>query len=128
MRKLIALLLALICLFGSAVSESPATSTDLEPVYTVFEDDDYGYIDFDLLERQVFLDVLKNPIYLEEEVTLVAILVNFLPTDTYTFEWQYSIDQNTWFILENENQQTYTFVLTTENCAYWWRVKVIVQE
>ena len=128
MKRIGLILLCFVLICGIALGESPATPTDLEEVYEIFEDDDYGYIDFDLIDRQVFVEFLKNPTYLGEEVTLVAILINFLPTDIYTFEWQYSLDQDTWFILENEHQQTYTFVLTTENCAYWWRVKVTIED
>lgn len=129
MKKLMALLLALICLFGSAVSESPATPTDLIEI----EDDDFGYIDPDLIHRQVYLQWLKEPAYIGEEVTLVAILVDFLPTDVYTFKWEYclseeEVENNLWRLIEDENQQTYTFVLTNENCHWWWRVTVFVNE
>ena len=127
MRKLIALLFALLCLFGSAVSESPATPTDLIEI----EDDDFGYIDPSLIHRQVFLQWLKEPTYYGETVTLVAILTDFLPTDIYTFRWEYCISDeeltaDIWHIIENETQQTYTFVIDTENCHYWWRVVVIL--
>ena len=133
MKKLIAFLLCLICIFGCACGESPATPTDLIEDYIEIEDDDFGCIDPDLIHRQVFLQWLKEPTYLGEEVTLVAILVDFLPTDVYTFRWEYCIskeemENNSWQIIENENQQTYTFVLTYENCRHWWRVTVIVNE
>ena len=123
MKKLMVLLLALIYLFGSAMSESPATPTDLED-YIEIEDDDFGHIDPELLERKVFLTWLNEPIYYNEEVTLVAILMDFLPTDTYTFTWEYSEDGINWIEIEGEHEQMYTFVIDEINVHYYWRVKV----
>lgn len=124
MKKLIALLLALIYLFGSAVSESPATPTDLLEDYIEIEDDDFGYIEPELLERKVFLTWLTEPSYYYEEVTLVAVLMDFLPTDTYTFTWEYSLDCETWIEIEGEHEQMYTFTIDEINVYYYWRVKV----
>ena len=124
MKKLIALLLALTCLFGSAVSESPATPTDLIEI----EDDDFGSIDSELLERKVFLNWLTEPKYYHEEVTLIAVLMDFLPTDTYTFTWEYSEDSENWIEIEGEHEQTYTFIIDEINCHYYWRVKVTWEE
>lgn len=123
MRKLIALLLALICLFGSAVSESPATPTDL----VEFEDDDAGYIDRSLIERKVFLDWLVKPTHYGDEITLIAILIDFLPTDVYTFIWQYSLDCEEWFDIEDEHEQTYTFIFERTTQDYYFRVVVILE-
>ena len=123
MKKLVVLLLALIYLFGSAMSESPATPTDLED-YIEIEDDDFGHIDQELLERKVFLTWLTEPIYYNEEVTLVAVLMDFLPTDTYTFTWEYSEDGINWIEIEGEHEQMYTFVVDDTNVHYYWRVKV----
>lgn len=128
MKKLIALLIALICLFGSAVSESPATPTDLIEDYIEIEDDDFGQIDPLLLHRQVFLQWLTEPSHLGEEVTLVAILIDFLPTDIYTFSWEYSLDCEEWFVINEEYKQTYTFILDNTNVQYYWRVKVTLEE
>ena len=127
MKKLMVLLLALIYLFGSAMSESPATPTDLED-YIEIEDDDFGHIDPELLERKVFLTWLTEPIYYNEEVTLVAVLMDFLPTDTYTFTWEYSEDGINWIEIEGEHEQMYTFVIDEINVHYYWRVKVTWEE
>ena len=127
MKKLMVLLLALIYLFGSAMSESPATPTDLED-YIEIEDDDFGHIDPELLERKVFLTWLTEPIYYNEEVTLVAVLMDFLPTDTYTFTWEYSEDGINWIEIEDEHEQMYTFVIDEINVHYYWRVKVTWEE
>ena len=83
MKKLIAFLLCLICIFGCACGESPATPTDLIEDYIEIEDDDFGCIDPDLIHRPVFLQWLKEPTYIGEEVTLVAILIDFLPLLCY---------------------------------------------
>ena len=128
MKKLMALLLALICLFGSAVSESPATPTDLIEDYIEIDDDDFGHIDSELLERKVYLTWLTEPICYNEEATLVAILVDFLPTDICTFIWEYSEDGEQWNIIEDEYEQMYTFIIDETNVHYYWRVRVIWEE
>ena len=125
MKKFIALLVAcILCFIGSAVGETAATPTDLTD-YVEFEDDDYGDIT-PHLERKVYLDILRYPIYYGDEVELVAILVDFLPEDTYTFVWQESEDGIEWHDIENATHQTYTFIITTENASHLWRVQVIL--
>jgi len=126
MKKILLILLCFLLVTNITICESSATPTSLDEIYEIFEDDDYGYIEH--FDRQVFLDFLKEPTYYGEEVTLVAILVNFLPTDIYTFEWEYSEDAEVWYIIQNEHKQTYTFIIDRLNCAYWWRVKVTLQE
>ena len=127
MKKLIALLLALTCLFGSAMSDSPATPTDLED-YIEIDDDDFGYIEPELLERKVFLTWLTEPTSLYEEVTLIAVLMDFLPTDIYTFIWEYSVDEINWIEIEGEHEQMYTFIFDETNVHYYWRVRVIWED
>lgn len=51
MKKLIALFLAFICLFGFAFGGSPATPTDLNDDLVEIDDDDCGEITSELLER-----------------------------------------------------------------------------
>ena len=127
MKKFIALLLALIYLFGGAIGDSPATSTDIDD-YIEIDDDDFGHIDPELLERRVFLTWLTEPKYYYEEVTLIAILMDFLPTDTYTFTWEYSEDYENWIKIEGEHEQMYTFIIDEINVHYYWRVKVTWEE
>ena len=85
MKKVSAILLTFVILFGAAYCES-ATPTDLEE-YEQFEDDDCGCITA-RLDRQVFLQFMHDPVYYGEEVSLVAILINFLPTDICVFQWE----------------------------------------
>lgn len=123
MKKIIALILIFMCIYSCAIGEEPATPTDLED-YIEIEDDDFGYIEPELLERKVFLTWLTEPSYYYEEVTLVAILMDFLPTDTYTFTWEYSLDCENWIEIEGEHEQMYTFIIDEINVHYYWRVKV----
>ena len=102
----------------------PATPTDLAD----FEDGDAGYIDPALIKRQVFIDWLVKPKHYDDEVTLIAILINFLPTDVYTFVWQYSLDGEEWFDIKDEHEQTYTFIFERHMRNYYFRVTVIVEE
>ena len=130
------MLLILLCFFlliGIAVCEVPATPTDLilEDDYIIeeydyFDDDDYGYINEHFIPRRVFIDYIDKPLRYGEQVTLVAILMDFLPTDKYFFIWEYSENETIWKEIENEHEQTYSFILDKINCAYYWRVKVIL--
>ena len=126
MKKLMALLLALLCLFGSAMSESLATPTDIEELVEI-EDDDWGNIDIEF-KRQVYIDVPLSPVSIGETVVFTAILVNFKENDIIKFEWQYTTDLESWSVIEGANKQTYDFILTEENYNYWYRVLVKVEE
>lgn len=124
MKRFISMLLCFLLICGVALGASPATPTDL---YETIEDDDFGHIDN--LERQVFLDFLNQPKgYIGEEITLIAILINFKVDDIYTFNWEYSEDGDKWQTLNGVYDQTYTFILDQENYAYWWRVHVTWEE
>jgi hypothetical protein len=132
MKKLIAILFILICLFGTAYGESSATPTDLEEYeeYYEFEDDDWGYIDIPR-ERKVYIVIDKDPEYLGDEVTLIAVLVDFLPEDNVTFQWQYATENKEdtdWIFIDDANEQSYTFILDAINMNYWYRVMVKVGE
>ena len=126
MKKLMALLLALTCLFGSAMSESPASPTDLEE----FNDDDWGYIGFEFT-RKVFISLKEERLYsLGEDVTFIAVLIDFKPTDIVTFQWEYAtnIEEPNWICIENATEQTYTFTLDETNMLYWYRIVVTIGE
>jgi len=123
MKKLIALLIALICLFGSAVSESPATPTNLIEDYIEIDDDDWGEIDIEF-ERQVFLTIGKDPQYFGDEMILIATLVNFKPEDNYEIFWQYSTDENLWTPINGEHERILTVIIDENNYDYWWRVSI----
>lgn len=130
MKKLVAFILCLLCILSVACSDSPATPTDLEEEYEeyyTFEDDDYGYISLELIERKVFLEFLKEPTYYGDEVTLVAVLVDFRENDIYHFEWEESEDGEEWQVIVGANEQTYTFIIDRENVTHYWRVTVILE-
>lgn len=116
MKKLVALLLALICLFGSAVSETPATPTDLVEI----DDDDWGTIDIEF-PREVYIDISTEP---DNLITLTAILVNFKQDDIVNFKWQYSTELLEWISIKDATEQTYSFTLNDTNMDYWYRVVV----
>ena len=131
--RIIALILAFIlCFIGSAISEDIATPTDIsideeeEELFT-FDDDDWGEIEIEF-ERQVFIQIDKEPQYLGDEMSLVATLIDFQPEDRYTIYWQYSEDEITWTNIEDEHQQTFTIVIDNINCHYSWRVLIELEE
>lgn len=126
MKKLIVLLLAFLVLCGGSAISEVATPTDFEEYYT-FEDDDFGYIEVELLERKVYLQFLKEPTYYGDEVTLVAILVDFSDNDIYKFEWEESEDGKEWHVIVGADEQTYTFIIDNENATHYWRVTVILE-
>lgn len=134
MKKLIALLLTFICLFGIAVGESLATPTDIyekdielddiPTEYMEFEDGDAGYIDVPL-ERKVYIVIDKEPKYMGDIVVFVAVLIDFKPDDIITFEWQYAESETSeWNRIEGATEQTYTFELNGINMHYLYRVVV----
>ena len=130
MKKLVAFILCLLCILGVACSDSPATPTDLEEEYEeyyTFEDDDYGYISLELIERKVFLQFLKEPTYYGDEATLIAILVDFRENDIYRFEWEESENGEEWEVIVGASEQTYTFIIDHENVTHYWRVNVILE-
>ena len=115
-------------LFSSSAITEYATPTDINEELYTFEDDDCGYIEIELLERKVFIQFLKEPKYYGEEVTLVAILVDFRENDIYRFEWEESTDGKEWQVIIGANEQTYTFIIDHENADHYWRVKVYLEE
>lgn len=123
MKRLLTLILVFTCLVGCAYSDSLATPTDLYE----FDDNDWGNIDFEL-ERKVYLELLNNQIFYGQNITLVAILIDFKDTDIYYFQWEESENGEEWWIIQDENQNTYTFILDQSNITHYWRVKVILEE
>lgn len=130
LKRIAAFLLALLlsfspmCMRTAYAADTPATPTDLYEEIVEFEDDDFGYISPELIERKVYIDFLQEPHYYGDEVILIAILVDFQPEDNPAFEWQYSIDCEEWNVIENENEQTYAFIITHDNADWYYRVVV----
>lgn len=124
MKRIFAFILAILMVFSCCFAES-ATPTDLlanETEYVEIADDDYGFI---TTTPKVYLEMSPDTVRLYDEITLIAILVDFPPE--HSIYWQYSIDCENWIIIEGEHEQTYVFVVTPENMNYWWRVCVTVE-
>ena len=125
------ILLIFFCIFliNIAICDESDTSLDsmISEEYAFFEDDDFGYIDPNIIEKKVFIVYDDDPLYFGEEVTLIAVLMDFPPAD-YNFIWEFSENGTDWSEIKNENEQTYTFILNKCNSAYYWRVTVILQE
>ena len=132
LKRIAAFLLALLLIFNpmcmrpAYAADNPATPTDLYEEIVEFEDDDFGYIDPQLIERKVYIDFLHQPEFYGDEVILIAILVDFHEDDEPTFEWQYSSDCAEWETIQNENNQTYSFILDHDNVNYYYRVVVTI--
>ena len=76
MKHILSILLCFLLVAGVALSDSPATPTDLEEEeYYIFDDYDGGRIDIEILERKVFLEFLKEPKHYGDEVILVQFIV-----------------------------------------------------
>ncbi len=135
MKQILLILLCFFLFIGIAVCEIPATPTDLIEdddyvieEYDYFDDDDYGYINEHFIPTRIFIDYIDKPLNYGEKVTLVVILMDFFTTSKYTFNWEYSLDGIKWKEVEDEHEQTYSFILNEINCDYYWRVKLIIQE
>lgn len=129
MKRLIIFLICLFfCIFsvGAASDDTPIELEGEYEEYAYFEDDDPGYIDIEL-ERKVYITMDKEPEKLGDEVTLIAVLVDFHPEDRVKFQWEYAIETEgeiVWILIEDANQQTYTLVLDDINITYQYRVIV----
>lgn len=130
-KRIAAFLLALLLCFSPmcmrtayAADEHPATPTDIYEELVEFDDDDWGSIEPTMFERKVYIEMAQDPVYYGDEVTLIAILVDFQPEDNPVFEWQHSIDCEEWETIADENHQTYTFTITPENAGWYYRVVV----
>lgn len=137
LKRIAAFLLALLLIFNpmcmrpAYAADMPATPTDIyeeiiEEQFYEFEDDDWGKIDPDMFERKVYIEMAEQSYSYGDEVTLIAILVDFKPEDNPTFEWQHSFDCENWEIIENEHGQRLSFVLTPDNAGWYYRVLVTI--
>ena len=123
MKRILLLLCLLLCLF--CCTASAATPTDIEE-YAYFEDNDPGYINIEL-ERKVYIVVDKEPEKFGDEVTLIAVLVDFYPEDNVTFQWEYAIESDeelVWILIDDAKEQTYTFILDETSVTHQYRVIV----
>ena len=62
-------------------------------------------------------------VYYGTEITLIAVPAGFGDVEL-TYQWQYSVDGESWHNLENGNSKIYTYELTEENIRYEYRVSV----
>jgi len=126
-KRIIAFILALIMAFGNIgigfAQEATPTDLDTSMEIVEIEDDDYGYVSVD---PRVFIQMDPEYVSMYDELTLIAILMDFPPE--HTIYWEYSIDEQNWIVIENEHENTYTFIVTPENVNYWWRVCVKVED
>ena len=123
MKRILTILLCFLCIFGLAHGDSFATPTDIEEELVEFDDDDWGYIDIKF-ERKVYIVADGEPEHYGDKITLTAVLVDFQEDDVYTFSWQYAVELPDWIFIDNEHEQTYTFILNETNILYWYRVIV----
>ena len=129
-KRIAAFLLALLLIFSpmcmrtAYAAENPATPTDIYEELVEFDDDDWGSISPAMFERKVYIEMAQNSVCYGDEITLIAILVDFQPEDNPVFEWQHSIDCKKWETIADEYHQTYTFTITHENADWYYRVVV----
>ena len=79
-------------------------------------------------ERSITIDVtwdVDNPI-IGDTAHLKANLVGYDGLE-YTMQWQYSLDQETWYDISGETNQNMDVVVTKENNLYHWRMLVSVE-
>jgi len=155
MKRLLAFTLLLGCLLCCAKADMPATPTDLEVVEQVAEPTPEPTAtpmaeptptptptpeptstpestSTPALEpepeRYVEITYEDRVYHYGEEVTLIAVLFNYHPTDICTYYWEYSLDCMTWNTVAVTEEPYYTFLLDYETCNYWWHVIVHWEE
>lgn len=93
---------------------------------------DWGYVDPEIIPREVHITFLTEPKYFGDEATIVATLVNFRPEDNYTIYWQYctdaTLDEPDWITIEGENSRLYSFIVDRDNYQYGYRVLVQMED
>jgi len=151
-KRLAAFLLAIMYAFGISYIK-PAYAEDITPIPTEivevieetptpqifedvislteelveFDDEDYGHIEPDLLNRRVYIDMVQTPLHYGEEALLVAVLVDFAPTDNIMFTWYRSTNGgDSWEHIPEATDQIYSFILTKENINYLYQVTVML--
>lgn len=61
-------------------------------------------------------------------ITLTSELINFLPTDIVTYQWEYREPDGEWRNVEGGNEPTLTFRVDMTNYRNYWRVAVTYKE
>lgn len=125
MKRLLALLVALVFVvtpIGFAGGVATPTDLPIEDEIIEIADDDFGYIEG--IEPRLFLRITPESVAMYDEVTFIAILMDF--PENYTIYWEYSKDQIEWTRVDGEHEITYTFVVTPDNYDLWWRVCVMI--
>lgn len=93
---------------------------------------DWGYVDPEIIPREVHITFLTEPKYFGDEATIVATLVNFRSEDIYTIYWQYctdaTLDEPDWITIEGENSRLYSFIVDKDNYQYGYRVLVQMED
>ena len=134
MKRIIAILLAIIMAFGVCFAEQPIDTEPMVEYVEVIEeiayeeiedvieiaDDDCGYVE-EFIPR-AFLDLGSDTLVLYSQVTLTAILIDFPPERTIT--WECSQNGTDWQAVQSGDSQTYTFTLTPDNLDYLWRLSI----
>jgi len=122
MKRFISILLCIcfcLCTTGAA---SSATPTDLDVT-----DDNPGWINIKLIPK-VYIVVEKPPEYFGDLVVLTAVFVDFQGYKVTNIRWEYAINENEWFPIENGHHKNYIFIFTHTNWLYWYRVFVEWEE
>jgi hypothetical protein len=65
-------------------------------------------------------------LYYGTDIIMTVELVNFKEDDVYTVGWQYSIDGEEYFDIEDAHELTYEYMLDEENITYYWRASVVL--
>ena len=93
-------------------------------------EDDWGYVDPEMMPREVHISFLTEPRFFGDEAALVLTLVNFRSDDVYTIHWQYceDVDNPTWIDIPGADARVYTFIVDKTNYLYGYRVLIEMEE
>ena len=80
--------------------------------------------------RAVLIHCSTDEKFVEEGtlITLTSELINFLPTDIVTYQWEYREPGGEWRNVEGGNEPTLTFRVDMTNYRNYWRVAVTYKE
>ena len=109
MRKINIILFCFILLIGSIGYADPATPTDLRPPppHVIIE---------------LWFEV-ELPLNIGDTVRIHSEVYGG-EGQTLLYQWQYSIDDEEWFDIEDATEPIYEFIITEENAMYYYRLTV----
>ena len=120
-KKKLLICLLIISLIGCAIAEEPINVESemvvIKPIEEPIVEEEKP---FELPDDNhwVELDVIKDPHYIGDNAILELKLINYAPGEILKVEWEWTLDEETWYTIPDANELIYDFIVTEENVLY----------